>query len=130
MSSQNQIPAKGSNFISLQQAIDLTSTFRKNKDNILAEKYKGTAVIANSETFNRDGFDALLSNPECAAVRMYTGMDANMNLHAVFVGVNSKNEDLLPMLTSGLPEDGDDPKILDEGQRCPAMCPPPSPLNP
>jgi hypothetical protein len=54
-------------------------------------------------------------------------MDTSLKLHAVLVAVNEDNEDILPsqQINPSVEED----IILEEGQRCPIICPPESPLN-
>jgi hypothetical protein len=56
-------------------------------------------------------------------------MSDDLKVHAVVVGVNSNNEDILPSVASLLTNE-DEPVILEEATRCPDDCPPPSPLNP
>ncbi|MGN6298288.1 MAG: hypothetical protein ACTHM7_15970 [Ginsengibacter sp.] len=55
-------------------------------------------------------------------------MSDDLKVHAVIVGVNSNNEDILPSSVSMLTRE-DDPVILEEATRCPDDCPPSSPLN-
>ncbi len=116
------------NEITLDEAVKMTSIYSKEKENILAPEYKGQNILCTSETFDRSAFDALLAQADCKAVRIYYGMDEKLQIHAIAVGVNNKNEDLLPSLkvsvTSG------DPVIIEDGSRCPDECPPSSPLNP
>jgi hypothetical protein len=55
-------------------------------------------------------------------------MDENLLVHAILVGVNENNEDILPAETSSLTTTEDDP-IMEQSIRCPPDCPPASPLN-
>ena len=129
--STNTLPLPSSHFISLQQAIEMTARYRSEMENILAHEYRSSDILAISETFSRDAFDELLAVPGCAGLRMYYGMDETFKVHAIIVAVNAQNQDLLPAaLPSGTntTEDGD-PPILEEGQRCPPLCPIGSPLN-
>jgi hypothetical protein len=50
-------------------------------------------------------------------------MDEYLKVHAVIVAVNESNEDLLPGSTQAVGEATDEPVIIDEGQRCPPICP-------
>ena len=119
-----------SHFISLDQAIQMTSVCRDNRDNIMAPAYKGKDILPLSETYNRAAFDKLLATPGCEGLRIYYGMDQNLQLHAVVVAVNADNQDLLPSSASATSTpDSDDDVIVEEGQRCPPICPDPSPLN-
>ena len=113
-------------FISLQKAVEMTTRYRAEKENVLAPAYKGQNLIAKCETFDRDAFDTLLSNPGCVSIRVYYGMDDNLKVHAIVVGVNAKNEDILPGTQNALDSGGE---IVEESRRCPDDCPPPSPLN-
>jgi hypothetical protein len=96
--------------ISLQEAIDMTSLYRSNIP----------AGMVNSETFSKDSVSALLSQPGCVSLRIYYGKQKDDTIHAILVGVDEKGADMIQ--TSDL--------ILEEGDRCPPLCPdPPSPLN-
>jgi len=122
--STNSIPSANAHFISLQQAVDMTSAYRAEKETILATAFQNSDILPLSETFNRAAFDALLSIENCAAIRIYYGMDENNKVHAVIVAVNDSNEDIIP---ESFIEN--DESIVEEGQRCPDLCPPSSALN-
>lgn len=124
--SNTLIPGK-THFIPLQQAIDMTTLYRKQKEPILLPEYRDKNILANCETFNREAIDYLLAEKDCAGIRIYFGMDAEMKVHAILVAVNAANEDLLPALTSAPGDEGY--KVVEDGQRCPDDCPPASVLN-
>jgi len=126
MSITKSLPSNG-HVISLQHAIEMTSHYRRNKETILAKEYKDQSILPNSETFNRSAIEKLLSETDCAAIRIYYGMDGSLKSHAILVGVNTSNEDILP--SSGNTLSASEEVILEEGQRCPDICPPKSPLN-
>jgi hypothetical protein len=101
-------------------------------------------IVPICETFDRAGFDALLAQPGCVGVRIYYGMDDVLGLHAIIVGVDAQNRDILPAATTSTTSssstlstttttDGVTTEetgiILDEGIRCPPTCPPPSDMN-
>jgi hypothetical protein len=117
------------NLIPLSQATEMTARYRAEKENILAESYKGKNLLSICETFDRAAFDQTLALPDCVKLRIYYGMDTTLKVHAIVVGVNSKDEDILPTpgATTRLLGDGD---VIEEGQLCPPACPPPSALNP
>lgn len=115
-----------SNFISLETAKAMTTLYRKNRDNILKTEMQNQNVLAICETFDKNQLETLLSKSECASLRIYYGMDNGLNIHAIIVAVNGNNEDILPAMASFVVDDGD---IIDNGIRCPELCPPPSPLN-
>jgi hypothetical protein len=106
--------------ISLEQAIEMTTSFRENKELILDAQYQGLGLLPLSETFDRTAIDILLAQSDCEKVRLYYGMDTSQKLHAIIVGVDSNDEDILPET---------DHLIIETGVRCPPQCPPVSPLN-
>jgi hypothetical protein len=110
-------------FIPLSQAVDMTALFRAEKENILLPAHRGQNILPVCETFGRDAFDELLAQTDCAAIRVYFSMDAQLKVKLVIVGVNSNKEDILPVSPPG------SEKIAEDGQRCPDICPPSSPLN-
>jgi hypothetical protein len=121
----NTLPTAPDQFISLEPAIEMTARYREKRETILAAVYKGKNILALSETFSKEAVTTLLAVDDCAAVRIYYGMDETDKVHAILVPVNAANEDILPQVS--ILED--DPVILEQGQRCPPTCPPPSDLN-
>lgn len=83
------------------------------------ESHKETDPLPLSETFNRAELDELLAQPGCAGIRIYYGKSDDGLLHAVLIGVDKNDNDLL--------ENG---QILEDSRRCPPVCAtPPSALN-
>ncbi len=115
-----------SHFISLAEAITMTTLYRGNRETILNSLYQGQAILPLSETFDRAAFDAVLSQPDCSGLRIYYGMDADYKVHAVIVGVNAADEDILPGTATQLAEEE---LIIEKGIRCPELCPTASDLN-
>ena len=109
-----------SHLINLQTAITMTSTFRTNKETILATAYRNQNILTICETFTRDAFDTLLGQDDCQGIRIYFGMDSNYKVNAVIVGIDSNGNDILKTGAE---------KIAEMGQRCPPYCPSASPLN-
>lgn len=93
---------------------------------MLSTQYKGQDILPLSETFNRSDIDLLLAQQGTAGIRIYYGMDSENKVHAVLVPVNNNNEDILYAQDDTNDENS---MILQEGQRCPTICPPASPLN-
>ncbi len=120
------IPSNGSHSISLDKAVDMTTLYREEKETILASTYQNQNILCNSETFALADVETLVSQTGCAGLRIYYGMDANLKVHAILVGINEEGGDMLPTT------DPDEPSemILETGQRCPTTCPPESALNP
>lgn len=121
--SNTPLPDK-THIISLDKAKTMTAAYRANRDTILSPENQGQDILPLSETFNRSAFDQLLDTPSCAGLRLYYGMDENRKIHAIIVAVNELNDDLLPSSSN---ESGvtatDEPVIIEEGQRCPPICP-------
>lgn len=63
--------------------------------------------------------------PGCAGVRIYYGMDAALQVHAMLVATDIIGVDILPASANSkaIPASGGDPPIVEEGQRCPPECP-------
>ena len=122
------IPGKA-HFISLAQAIAMTSLYRAEKENILDKDSKGRNILPLCETFNRAEFDQVLSNDACVGLRFYYSMDEDLKLHMIVVGVNIENEDILPDSSEEERVIAASSGIIDTGNRCPMDCPPASPLN-
>jgi hypothetical protein len=117
------------NSISLQQAIDMTTLFRAEKDNIVNPKFIGQNILPVCQTFDRAVFDAILAEQGCVKMRIYSGLTPKLQLKAIIVAVNDQDEDILPSATSTLSAT-DGIFIAEDGQPCPPYCPPPSHLNP
>lgn len=115
--------------IPLRQAIEMTKKFREQKELILAPEHHGKNLLGISETFDRAAFDQLLGQSQCTQVRIYYGMDANLQVHAIVVGVDGSGNDLLPDATStDTPPTG--PIVVEDATFCPPLCGKNSPLNP
>src|SRR2546430_986227 len=123
--------------ITLARAIEMTTLYRQQKDNIIAQQFQGQNLLSLSETFDREAFDTVLAEQGCTKLRIYYGMSVDLKVHAIVVGVNANDEDMLPSnslsaTSSGGPSDSttsDDDVIIEEGLQCPPFCPPDSPLN-
>ena len=118
------------NRITLKQAKDLITRFRGRKPDVIKPGFEN--ALPTSETFEREAIDKLLANPRCVKVRIYPGMSEDMNIRMIIVGVDSNDQDILPLNENGIidGDDDDEEVIVDEGLRCPPFCPPTSPLNP
>ena len=109
--------------ISLTRGIEMTSLYRAEKEGILASTYQNAGILPICETYDRSDIDTLLAKEGCALVRVYLGMDEDLKVRILLVGVNEDNEDILPTSPSVATF------IAEEGQRCPDTCPPSSSLN-
>lgn len=119
--------------ITRAEAIAQTGRYRKNKEKILAEGYKGKAILPICETFDRAAFDDLLKQKGCTGIRVYYGMNDMDDVHLIMVGVDAEGRDMLPDADqlAVATEDSTDAAdvIIENGARCPTACPEPSPLN-
>lgn len=126
-----------SHFISLERAKQMIALYRNERENILADSAKGQNILAFSESFDRAAFERILAQPGCTGVRIYLGMDESRKVHAIVVGYDESGADILPTAataslqsTTTTGENDDFEGILEEGTRCPDICPPGSDLNP
>ena len=104
--------------ISLQTAIDMTTRYRANRP----------SNFPICETFEKEAIQRLLDTPGCVSFRIYYGMKADDQVDAILVAADAEGKDMLPNLTTDA-SDTDDPVILEDGYRCPDLCPPDSPIN-
>ncbi len=105
--------------ISLADAVTLTTRFRANRPE----------NFPICETFAKDSVIRMLSHENAANLRVYLGEKEDGNVVAVLCAADENGEDILPLQLLGQTEDENDGLILEDGTRCPELCPPPSPLN-
>ncbi len=117
-----------SNFISLGDAVDMTTLFRADRETILATAFQNQNILPKCETFERSAFDDVLAQSGCEGIRIYYGMNSSNQVHAVIVGVNSNDEDIIFPPKPGLP-DPPASLVIENGKRCPNDCPASSVLN-
>ncbi|HEX2609328.1 MAG TPA: hypothetical protein VHK91_18235 [Flavisolibacter sp.] len=117
--------------ITLDEGKKMIKTYKEMKKDtatIMAPDFP-SKKLATCETFDRADIDMLLAQRDCVKLRIYYGADDDKKVHAILVGVNSKDEDIVGIQYDGK-SDGDDGIILEKGSRCPDYCPPTSGLNP
>ena len=121
------MPTSSSGFISLAKAIEMTTRYRDTKAAVIAPPYPAD-ILPICDTFKKSAVATLLAKPECAAIRLYYGMNEDYVLCPILVAVNEIGEDILPAVST---LDGEDPgeDIADDTIKCPPICPPSSPLN-
>ncbi|MFL5740988.1 MAG: hypothetical protein ACJ75B_12270 [Flavisolibacter sp.] len=126
--------------IPLADAKKMIRNFKDKKEQILAAPYKKAGSLPISETFDRSAFDQVLAKPGCVGLRVYFAMDDNMQIRVVIVGVNENNEDMITntqaksasastLAASDTTTDPTNGDIIEQGTRCPDVCPPDSPLT-
>lgn len=118
--------ASSSGFISLEKAIEMTTRYRENRNAVTNPIYAGKDILPLSDRLNANVFQTLLSKPGCTYIRIYYGMDENLQVRPIVVAVNEKDQDIL---SSNANLDGESDDVGDDSLRCPPQCPPPSPLN-
>ena len=117
-----------SQFISLQDAVTMTTNYRNIREQILKSRYQYQNILCICETFDRSAFDRLLSHPDCASIRIYYGMNQELEVHAIIVAADAAGNDILDPTDTNLDEEDEYP-IVESGVRCPEICPPVSDLN-
>ena len=121
--------------ISLDRLKELTTHYEKNKTKILKDEYHGNGTLPTCETFDRTAFDQILSQEGCVGIRIYYGMDEDLNIKLVVVGVDGNDQDIRQS-TSNLRnvktnDTIDEPVFaFSDSSRCPPDCPPPPPPPP
>ena len=113
-----------SGFITLAQAIEMTTRYRQNKEAVISSSFAGQNILSICDTFSKAALEALLAKPNCVAIRLYYGMNTDLQIRPVVVAVDQNDEDILPDDSTLEGED-----IVDDTIKCPPICPPPSPLN-
>ena len=110
-------------FIPLDQAKQMIALYKEQKETILQQEFQGQNILPISETFEVTDFAKLIAEAGCVKLRIYYGMSTDLNVHAIIVGVNAQNEEIIPTSVINEGETG----ILEDGFRCPPFCPPPPP---
>jgi hypothetical protein len=129
------IKIKSDQFITLAKAKQLVGKFKKDKDKIVKDEYKNKDLLPDSETFDRSVIDFLLAQPGCASLRIHFGMEEDEKVSLVIVGVDANDNDILTPValnqsisTTETVETLTDP-IVENGTKCPPVCPVASLLN-
>lgn len=98
--------------ISVNQAREFIQRYSDNKAVILKAGVDPD-ILAMSETFERSDIDQILNQQGCVSFRIYYGMSTDLKIHAIMVGVDNQENDILA--AAG-------PVIKEEGIRCPPYC--------
>ena len=109
----------------------LKSDYAQKKNSILKESYQSTDTLPTFEIFDRASLEQILALEGCVGVRMYYGMDENMEVQLVAVGVDENGKDVQS-------SDIKTATVLSEESiiafssvlRCPPYCDPPPPPPP
>jgi hypothetical protein len=95
------------NRIDLARAKKMISHFRNNKGKVIHPNYSGKHILHDCETFDRAAFDQMLNQKGCEKVRLYYGMDDEMRIHAIIIGVDAEGKEILPKQAAAVPAAGD-----------------------
>lgn len=104
--------------ITLQEAIALTTAYRKNP-------------LTNgpfSETYDAASVQALLNQQGCQSFRLYLGRKPDQSICTILVAVDANGFDILPPAGSATFTNNEG-ILLEDAIQCPPICPPLSPLN-
>ena len=105
-------------FITRAKAKEMIAEYKELKEKIISPIYLGRDILANCETFERSAIDRLLAQPGCVKLRIHYGMDENMQVHSILVGVDQNDNDIIPESL-----DAADDLIVENSLRCPTICP-------
>ena len=121
--------------ISTEQIKNLKFKYAQNKNSILKEPFNQNDTLPTSETFERAAFDKILAQDGCVGVRIYYGMDDDLQVSLILIGVDRNGQDI--QKTGGNLSKKKDGDISDDpimafsgGLRCPPNCEPPPPPPP
>jgi hypothetical protein len=118
------------NFIDLTTAQAMTSLYRAQRNNILKPEFQDQNILCLSETFEKTAIQTLLNLTGCSFIRVYYGMSEDYKVHAIIVAADENNEDILPTSPSSMVSaTTEEEMIVENGARCPDLCPPESSLN-
>jgi hypothetical protein len=119
-----------SHFIPLTEAAAMTARFQNNKESILVTELRNQDILTICERFDRSAIDTILAKTGCVSIRIYYGMDEDLKVHALLVGVNANDQDLIVVSSSLTNEEPttDEEDIAERAYRCPPYCPTDSPL--
>jgi hypothetical protein len=112
--------------ITIAAATDMISVYKTDRPNMLVAGWPNETLPLNI-TFEKDEIQALLDQDGCVKMRVYFGLKPieteqgeDKGIDLVLVGVDEKDEDIIP---------NQDYILIDQGQRCPSVCPPQSIIN-
>ena len=117
--------------ISSDKLKKLKSDYAQKKNSILKESYQATDTLPTFEIFDRASLEQILALEGCIGVRMYYGMDENMEVQLIAVGVDENGKDIQSTSNSVDKTNVDDSFMAFSSLlRCPPDCTPPPPPPP
>ena len=103
----------------------MTTSYRETLNSLLNPDYLAKGIMPTCETFDKELVQTVLNQDGCTGLRIYMGMDEEQGVKLILIGVDAEDRDMLPS-DAELEDNGG---ILDNGMRCPDICPPSSSLN-
>ncbi len=107
-----------SHFITRGKAKDMILLYKEMKDKILTATYLGREILASCETFERSAIVGLMAQNNCSGLRIHYGMDSDFKIHAIMVAVDDNGDEIIP-----IDPDESNEQIVENGTRCPTVCP-------
>jgi hypothetical protein len=107
-----------SHFITRGKADEMIRLYKEMKDKIIDPLYIDRELLANCESFDRAAIEALLGQANCSRIRIHYGMDVDLKVHAIMVAVDDTDNEIIP----GNPDETTE-QIIENGSRCPTVCP-------
>lgn len=104
------------NLVSLSDGKLMVKTYLENKSKVIPNE----STLPNTETFDSDAFVELLKQPDCVKIRLYYGMNENLEIRAIIVGVDSNGNEIY-IENKGLNE-ANELYVIEDGQACPPYC--------
>jgi hypothetical protein len=109
------------NLMSLSDGKLMVKTYLENRSKIFTGEY----ALPNTETYEAEAFVALLNEPDCVQVRIHYGINENKEICAIFVGVDSKGNEITVKNKKISDEVGaNDEYVIELSTKCPPICPP------
>ena len=108
------------NLLPFTDAKSMVKTYLENKSTVLKPEYLERNVLSNTITYGVEAFKNLVNNPNCSQIRMYFGMNDQLEITGIFVGVDSEGNEILIQNQANI--DDNTEYALDEGLRCPPTC--------
>lgn len=106
--------------VNLTTGKDLLDLYKETRANMLAPGFS-VDILTLNETFTRVDLEEIIKQPGCESVRLFLGMDVDLNIRLVITGVDAAGRDILP---------AGNEIIAVADSKCPTDCPPASPINP
>lgn len=108
------------NLITLKSAKEKVKLFLNNKNKVISSEYADRNIISNSETVDAKAVRLILDQPDCQGFRLYYGMNEQLEISAIFIGVDSNGNEITIKNLDG----NEDEYVLDDTAKCPPLCPP------